>query len=237
LRTAATRRGDAYVLEGEKAYITNGPIADLFIVLAITATESGRKRYSAFLVPQDAPGLSRAPMPEIAALRPALHCGLLLAGCAVPAANRIGPEHEAYETMALPFRDVEDAVGSAGMVGTFRAVLRRLGRLPGDGATPDDAASLGALAALVALMAEGSQAVVAALDGARGAPPDAPALVGIRVLAAEVLTRARRFHDAHGAADARLTALFEGLDISLGVARTARLARQSRLGEALLRDD
>jgi acyl-CoA dehydrogenase len=235
LRTTATRRSDAYLLEGEKAYITNGPIADLFIVLAITATENGRKRYSAFLVPQNAPGLSRVPMPEIAALRPALHCGLRLTGCEVPAANRIGPEHEAYETMALPFRDVEDAVGSAGMVGTFRAVLRRLGRLPGDGATPDDAASLGALAALVALMAEGSHAVVAALDDARGAPPDAPALVGIRVLAAEVLTRARQFHNAHGAPDARLAALFDGLNTSLGVARTARLARQSRLGEALLR--
>ncbi len=62
LRTTATRRGDAYVLDGEKAYITNGPIADFFVVLAITATENGRKRYSAFLVPQDAPGLVRVPM-------------------------------------------------------------------------------------------------------------------------------------------------------------------------------
>jgi len=236
LRTTATRRGDAYVLEGEKAYITNGPIADVFIVLAITATEAGRKRYSAFLVPREAPGLTRVPMPEIAALRPALHCGLRLAGCEVPVASRIGPEHGAYETMALPFRDVEDAVGSAGLVGTFRAVLRRLGRLPSDRASSDDAASLGALAALVALMAEGSHAVVAALDAAPGAPPDAPALVGIRVLAMEVLARARQFHDTHGAPDARLAALFDGLDISLGVARTARLARQTRLGEALLRD-
>jgi len=235
LRTTATRRGEAYVLDGEKAYITNGPIADLFIVLAITATESGRKRYSAFLVPQDAPGLVRVPMPEIAALRPALHCGLRLTGCEVPAASRIGPEHEAYETMALPFRDVEDAVGSAGLAGTFRAVLRRLGRLPGDGATPDDAAALGAMAALVALMTEGSHAVVAALDAAQGSPPEAPALVGIRVLAVDVLARARQFHAARGAPDARLAALFDGLDTSLGVARTARQARQSRLGEALLR--
>ena len=125
--------------------------------------------------------------------------------------------------------------GRAGLVGTLRAVLRRLSRLPGDGATAEDTASLGALAALVALMAEGSHAVVAALDAAQGAPPDAPALVGIRVLAVEVLARARRFHDAHGAPDTRLAALFEGLDTSLGVARTARLARQSRLGEALLR--
>ncbi len=228
LKTTATRRGDGWVIDGEKAYVTNGPIADLFIVLAITAVEDGRKRYGAFVVPADFPGLERVAMPEMPALRPALHCGLRLTGCVVPAANRLGPEGTAYETMALPFRDVEDAVGSAGTVGSFRALLRELGAM----GTAEDAASLGAMAALVALMAEGSAALVAGLD-ASDAPPG-PALVGIRVLAADLLARARRFHDDHGGANPRAAALFESLGISLNVARTARLARQARLGEALL---
>jgi hypothetical protein len=167
-------------------------------------------------------------MPDIAALRPALHCGLRLERCAVPATSLLGPAGEAYERMALPFRDLEDAVGSAGTVGSLRALLRVLGAL-GD---PGDAAALGALAALVALMSAGSAALVAALDATDASP--GPELVGIRVLAADVLERARRFHDGKDAVAPRATALLEGLDVSLGVARSARLARQARLGEALM---
>jgi len=229
LRTTAERRDEAYVLTGEKAYLTNGPIADLFIVLAITAVEDGRKRYSAFLVPHGTPGVERVAMPDMPALRPALHCGLRLTEADVPTSNLLGREGEAYETMALPFRDTEDAVGSAGTVGSFRALLRRLAAI----GTPDDAAALGAMAALVALMQEGSTALVARLD-ATGEPPG-PALVGIRVLTADLLERARRFHDSHGGGgDPRVLAMFGSLETSLNVARTARLARQARLGEALL---
>lgn len=226
LRTTAERHGDRYVLTGEKAYLTNGPIADLFVVFAITSVDDGRKRYSAFLVPLDTPGVERVEMPEMPALRPALHCGLRLTRAEVPASSLLEREGEAYETMALPFRDTEDAVGSAGTVGSFRALLRRLGAI----GTPDDAAELGAMAALVALMQEGSTALVARLDAA-GEPPG-PALIGIRVLAADLLERARRFHDDRS--DPRALALFDSLETSLNVARTARLARQSRLGEALL---
>ncbi len=233
LRSTAERRGDTYVLNGEKAYLTNGPIADLFVVFAITSVEADRKRYSAFLVPADAAGLERVEMPDIAALRPALHCGLRLVDCTVPAASRIGPEGGAYEAMALPFRDVEDGVGSAGLVGSFRHLLHRLGRQTAANASEDDAATLGSIAALVALMAEGSRAVVAATEA--GASQPSPVLVGIRVLAAEVLARMRQFHGARGVADPRAVATFEGLAVSLSVARSARLARQARLGEALLR--
>ena len=51
LTTSATPEGDGFRLDGEKAWVTNGPSADAFIVLAITAMEGERKRYSAFLVP------------------------------------------------------------------------------------------------------------------------------------------------------------------------------------------
>ncbi len=233
LRTSAERRGDTFVLNGEKAYLTNGPIADVFVVFAITAVEDGRKRYSALLVPSDTPGVERVPMPDMPALRPALHCGLRLSDCVVPAGNLLGREGGAYEQMALPFRDIEDAVGSAATVGALRAVLQGLGHGAGEDATEDEAAALGAIAALIALMQEGSAALVAQLDET-GKPPG-PALVGIRVLAADVLARARQFHAAHGDRNARMEALFETLDVSLGVARTARLARQVRLGEAVLR--
>ncbi len=227
LKTAARRDGDGWVLDGEKAYLTNGPIADLFIVVAVTSVEDGRKRYSAFLVPTASAGLSRVETKDIAALRPALHCGLRLEGCRP--AGMLGAEGGAYETMALPFRDAEDAVGSAGTSGTFGAVLRRLGALA---ASEEDQVALGEMAGFLALIEEASAALVSRLDACGEAP--GASMVGIRVLAPVLLARARAMHERFGGADARLNALFEVLDVSPGVARTARLARQARLGAALM---
>ena len=117
LTTRAEEDADGYSIFGEKAWVTNGPIAAVFIVLAVTSIEDGRKRYSAFLVPRDTPGLSIDEAPQYRALAPSRHCGLKLDGCRVPRSALLGSPGTAYETMALPFRDVEDAVGTFGLLG------------------------------------------------------------------------------------------------------------------------
>ncbi len=65
LTTRAEEDADGYSIFGEKAWVSNGPLAEVFIVLAVTAIEGGRKRYSAFLVPRDTPGLSIDEAPNI----------------------------------------------------------------------------------------------------------------------------------------------------------------------------
>src|SRR5438045_3649434 len=72
--------------DGEKAWVTNGPIADLFIVLAISGRDGERKRYSAYLVPREAPGLEIIATKPLGFLRPSPHCGLQLQAVRVPAA-------------------------------------------------------------------------------------------------------------------------------------------------------
>jgi acyl-CoA dehydrogenase len=199
-------------------------------VLAITATEAGRKRYSALFVPRDTPDLAIDEAPHYRALAPSRHCGLKLDGCRVPHAALLGEPGTAYETMALPFRDVEDAVGTFGHLGAFQFVSRRLAQ-----GAPDDAATLalGRLAALIAVFAEAAAAVVAALDAGE-LPRVAGALVGLHVLAADLVQHARAHRDTHGpAADAALDRVFDDLDTSLSVAQGPRLARQMRLGQAV----
>ena len=90
LTTRAEPEGDGYRITGEKAWVSNGPSAAVFVVLAITAMEGDRKRYSAFLVPHDSPGLSLKDMPRFHALRPSRHCGLRLDGVRVPADAMLG---------------------------------------------------------------------------------------------------------------------------------------------------
>jgi acyl-CoA dehydrogenase len=230
LTTRAVEDADGYSISGEKAWVTNGPLAEVFIVFAVTSVEDGRKRYSAFLVPRDTPGLSIDEAPQYRALAPSRHCGLKLDGCRVLRSALLGTPATAYETMALPFRDVEDAVGTFGLLGIFRFLLSRFAAL-GD----NDAAtvSLGGLAALTAVFAVAAEAVVMALDAGE-LMRQAAALVGLRVLAAELLQRARKHHETFGPADAAIDRAFSDVETSLSVARGPRQARQTRLGKELV---
>ena len=60
----AARDGDGYVLNGEKTWISNGGIADLYVVFARTGEAPGAKGISAFLVPADTQGLDRRRAPR-----------------------------------------------------------------------------------------------------------------------------------------------------------------------------
>jgi acyl-CoA dehydrogenase len=231
LTTRAEEDAEGYRLTGEKAWVTNGPLADVFIVFAITAIEDNRKRYSAFLVPRAAPGLSIDEAPQYRALAPSRHCGLKLDGCRVPASAILGAPGTAYETMALPFRDVEDAVGTFGLLGAFRFLLARLAF-----GEPAEAAllSLGGLAALTSVFAEVADAVLAALDVGELSRKGAT-LVGLRVMANDMLQRAHAHRETFGPADdAAIDRIFGDIELSLSVARGPRTARQMRLGSGLM---
>jgi acyl-CoA dehydrogenase len=224
LTTRADRDGDGFRITGEKAWVSNGPSADVFIVLAITSEQDGRKRYSALLVPRDTPGMTLRDMPAFHALRPSRHCGLVLEGVRVPRSALLGQEGVAYETMALPFRDIEDAVGTFSLLGAFRYLRTRLA------AHEEEAAlSLGGITSLIAIFAEAAAAVVAALDADR-LVEKAATLVGLHVLAAELLQRVRAHQAQSGPmGDAAFERLLTDLDVLLSVAKGPRLVRQARL--------
>jgi len=227
LTTLAEEDADGYSIFGEKAWVSNGPLADVFILFAITSVEGKRKRYSAFLVPRDTPGLTIDEAPQYRALLPSRHCGLKLDGARAHRSAMLGPAGTAYETMALPFRDVEDAVNSFGLLGALRFLLSRFAtHAEGEAAT----LSLGGVAALTAVFAEAAAAVAVALDAGR-LERQAATLVGLRVLTAELLQRARTHRDTFGPAnDGAIERVFGDLDTSLSVARGPRQARQMRLG-------
>lgn len=230
LTTRAEEVPDGFSISGEKAWVTNGPLAAVFIVLAITAAEGRRKRYTAFLVPRETPGLSIDEAQHYHALPPSRHCGLRLQGCLVPRSAVLGPTGEAYEAMALPFRDAEDAVSTYALLGEFRFLLRRLATADG---SEEAALSLGGLAALTAVFAEAAAAVVAELDAGE-LSARASALIGLHVLARDMLERTRSHRDAFGpAGDDAIDRAFADLGVSLSVARGPRTVRQKRLGGTL----
>ena len=229
LSTRAVVDGDEVVINGKKAWVSNALDASHLIVFAITGVTEERKLYSAFLVPANTPGLRMEPMPGFDALAPSRHCAVNLDGCRVPATARIGPENTAFETMAVPFRDVEDAVGAAGTAGAFRALLRALAPHLLENA---DAAS-GAIAGLVAVLDHGASAVVAALDAGR-MRGEVAASVGLRVLAASIREQiGALMAEFAPPPDPVRERLVGDIDAILGIARGPRAIRQARLGAAL----
>src|SRR6266853_402838 len=93
--TRASRDGAHYVLNGVKTWISNGGIADFYIVFARTGDEAGTKGISAFVVDADAPGLSIEERIEIVAPHPM--ATLRFSACKVPAANLLGAEGEGFK--------------------------------------------------------------------------------------------------------------------------------------------
>jgi acyl-CoA dehydrogenase len=226
LTTRAEGQGGSWRITGEKAWTSNGPIADVLIVLAITSEEAGRKRYSMFLVPRDTPGLTLRDMPGFHALRPSRHCQVLLDGCEVPADALLGPAGQAYDHMALPFRDVEDAVGTFGTLGAFRFLLKR--SRPETGTDNERALWLGGLVALTAVFEAAAGAVVSPLD--QGIVDMGSAtLVGLRLLAAEIVRLMRGHVGIYAPGDPGVTTLLDDIEATFNVARGPRLARQARL--------
>lgn len=237
LTTRADRTSAGFHITGRKAWVTNGPSADAIIVFAITGfaitgqTEA-RKRYSAFIVPRDTPGLTMQDMPGFHALRPSRHC-LLTLDCDVPDTALLGDPGSAYERMALPFRDIEDAVGTFATLGAIRHATRAIRTEP--------TVALGEIVALTAVFAAAAEALVTSLDAGT---PDAATLAGLRVLAIDITARLRGLaHAATTTVDGAGTAspddaastILNDLDATLAIAKGPRLMRLTRLAETMER--
>jgi len=122
LRTTAEKRGDVYVLNGSKTWVTNGPIADLIVVYATVDPSKGARGVSAFLVEKGTPGLTVSKKLEKMGLRTSPMAELYLDHCEVAASNRLGKEGAGTNlfTHAMIW---ERGCILAGAVGSMRRLL------------------------------------------------------------------------------------------------------------------
>jgi len=90
MRTTARRDGDHYVLNGSKTFVSNGPVADIFVVYARTHPDGGPLGITAFVVERDTPGFTVGEPTAKMGLRTSPLAELFFDDCQVPAANVIG---------------------------------------------------------------------------------------------------------------------------------------------------
>lgn len=127
LEMTATRDGEDFRLDGEKTWISNGGIADLYVVFARTGEGPGAKGISAFLVPAEAPGLAIAERLEVIAPHPLAR--ICFDALRLPAAAMIGRPGEGFR-IAMSVLDVfRSTVGAAALGFARRAFVETLGRV------------------------------------------------------------------------------------------------------------
>ena len=120
IEMTARRDGDGYVISGEKTWISNGGIADLYVVFARTGEAPGAKGLSAFLVPADAKGLTIAERIEVIAPHPLAR--LSFDGVRVPASALIGKPGDGFR-IAMSVLDVFRSTVGAAALGFARRAL------------------------------------------------------------------------------------------------------------------
>ena len=95
-QTEARLEGDHYVLNGAKVFITNGYVADVFVVFAMTDKSKGTKGITAFIVEKDFPGFSVGKHEKKMGIRGSSTCDLIFEDCIVPKENLLGKEGKGF---------------------------------------------------------------------------------------------------------------------------------------------
>jgi acyl-CoA dehydrogenase len=120
LACAARSDGDAYVLDGEKTWVSNGGIADFYVVFARTGEAPGSRGISAFVVDAETPGFTIAERIDVIAPHPLAR--LRFTNCRVPAAQRIGDPGGGFK-VAMATLDVFRTSVAAAAIGMARRAL------------------------------------------------------------------------------------------------------------------
>ena len=130
MKTRAVKRGDTWILNGTKMWITNGPIGDVFVVTAVTNPEARPRAagISTFLVDKDAPGFRVGQVIEKMGMRTSVTSELVFEDCEVPADNLLGMENYGFIITAKLILGWERSCLLAPGLGSLQAAIDRTGR-------------------------------------------------------------------------------------------------------------
>jgi isovaleryl-CoA dehydrogenase len=122
MKLRATQKGDRYVLNGTKMWITNGFHADTLVVYAKTDPDAGPRGITAFLVEKSFPGFTPSPTLDKLGMRGSPTGELVFENCEVPAENILGNLNEGAKVL-MSGLDYERAVLAAGPIGIMQAAM------------------------------------------------------------------------------------------------------------------
>ena len=122
--TAATKDGDDYILNGTKCFITNGGLADIFVIFANARKSAGIRGLTAFIVEKGTPGFSIGKEEHKMGIRASNTCELILENVRIPSSSRIGREGEGFK-LAMKTLDAARPFVGAVSVGLAQAAFEQ----------------------------------------------------------------------------------------------------------------
>ncbi len=122
MKMRARREGDSYILNGSKSWITSAPVADLFLIFAVTDPEAGHKGISTFLVPRATPGLTIGPAEQLLGLNSSPVATVDCADVVVPLSCRLGAEGEGFRLAMMAMDDARAVIASCALGAATQAV-------------------------------------------------------------------------------------------------------------------
>ena len=122
MKTRAEKKGDRYILNGSKMWITNGPVAETLIVYAKTDPEAGARGISAFIIERGMKGFSTAQKLDKLGMHGSYTCELVFEDCEVPEENVLGTVGKGVNVL-MSGLDYERVVLAAGPLGIMQAAM------------------------------------------------------------------------------------------------------------------
>lgn len=243
-QTVAVKKGDEYVINGSKNWITNGPKADAIVLFTMTDKAKGNKGITAFLVPTHTPGFIRAAPDRKMGISAAHSCSMFFEDMRVPARNILGKEGDGFkvamstldggrigiaaQALGIARAAFEEAVQYSGERKTFDKPIREhqaIQFMIADMATEIDAARLLVL-----------QAALLKDKGVRHSQESAMAKLYASEMASRVANKALQVHGGMGYSkemdverhvrDARITEIYEGTSEIQRIVISANLLKE-----------
>ena len=112
MRTVAVRKGDKYILNGSKRFITNGGLAQVNTIFAMTDLSKGTRGISVFIVEKDYPGFAVGRIEEKMGIKGSQTAELLFTDCEVPAENLIGKEGDGFKIAMMTLDRTRPGIGA-----------------------------------------------------------------------------------------------------------------------------
>jgi alkylation response protein AidB-like acyl-CoA dehydrogenase len=240
LATQAKKTKTGYVLNGEKTYLTNGPIADIYIVVAVTDDTVPLKSFTAFIVPRDTHGLTVTPPMPLNFLKPSPHGGIELNNCLIDQESILGKVGSAWQDIVVPLGEIEDVVMMGPVLGGMAAQLDLLTAVIRENSTSTDRAlqgEWGALSAFWQTLQTIAYEAAGRLDRSGDSPSPLPLGITFARLAAEFHTNIAQLSERWKIPMPNQYTYLQRDMESLGTLQKRRLQiRQEKIGAALLKN-
>ena len=237
LITYCKSRNDNVEINGVKTYITNGAIADYYVVFAKTNNEAANREVSAYIVPKDIEGVKIIEKIEVKGLEPSSHCIIEFSKCIVKKEYLVGEVGKAYNSILKPMRDFEDAYMVGPFLGGFNRLIEGVAQYIKKDSDTDSKQfydNLGQVKIYITILEQLSEKISKDLDEGGDL---VQSVTAFKIVSRQCLTSIREIIEKlEISEDNDVIKLFKSIDMLMGIGKNVIYAKLKNIGKQVLKE-